>query len=171
MLKRACIAVVDAAHARLYTYAHLGGEPPAFSEVLDLVNPGRQAHGMFADKQSRAIGVGRTGKNRHQAGGHGAVDDHRLDHVAELEARFAKAVVGELDRIMREQAFQHVILVANPKMLGTLRAECDPLRRPEIVIDEVLQDFAWLTSPQIHDRLAEMKLIAARPGATLRDAR
>jgi protein required for attachment to host cells len=155
-MKRGCIAIVDAAHARLYTYDP-NAEPPALREVRDLVNAGRQAHGMFADIP--------------HARGHGTVDDHRTDHIAELEARFARNVIAELDRVVREQAFAHVIIVASARMLGTLRDEYAPLVRSAVTIDEIPQDLAWLTTSQLHDHLASMHLIGPRARAPLARAR
>jgi len=156
-MKRALIGIVDAAHARIYTYSQAAGEQPSLVEDRDLVNAGRQAHGMFTDKPPRAPGDN-----------HGTKDDHRTDHVEELDARFSREIIAEIDRISRERAFEHVILIANPKMLGTLRAEAGALRRPGMVVDEIAQDLAWLTSPQIHDHLAAMKLIEPRPRAAPR---
>jgi protein required for attachment to host cells len=153
-MKRALIAIVDAAHARLYTYQQIDDNEPTLQEQRDLVNAGRQAHGMFSDSKPG---------NRWQEGGRGSTDDHRLDHIAEMDAKFAKLVIDDVSRTAREQGFHHVILVASPKMLGELRRADAPLRRGDIVIDEVAQDLAWLTSPQVHDHLAAMKLIGPRP--------
>ena len=153
-MKRALIAIVDAAHARLYTYQQIDDNEPTLQEQRDLVNAGRQAHGMWADNKPG---------NRWQEGGRGSTDDHRLDHIAEMDSKFAKVVIDELARTAREDGFHHVILVASPKMLGALRRADAPLRRGDIVIDEVAQDLAWLTSPQVHDHLAAMKLIEPRP--------
>jgi len=159
-MKRALIAIVDAAHARLYTYEQIGDNEPTLYEQRDLVNAGRQAHAgsMFSDRKPG---------NRWQEGGRGSTDDHRMDHIAELDARFAKLVVNEATRIVSEEGFHHVILVASPKMLGELRRADAPLRRGDIIIDEVAQDLAWLTSPQIHDHLAAMKLVDPRPRIAL----
>ena len=153
-MKRALIAIVDAAHARLYTYQQIDDNEPTLQEQRDLVNAGRQAHGMFSDTKPG---------NRWQEGGRGSTDDHRLDHIAEMDAKFAKQVIDDVSRTAREQGFHHVILVASPKMLGELRRADAPLRRGDIVVDEVAQDLAWLTSPQVHDHLAAMKLIEPRP--------
>jgi protein required for attachment to host cells len=162
-MKRALIAVVDAAHARLYTYQQVDDDEPTLHEQRDLVNGGRQAHGMWSDTKPG---------NRWQEGGRGSTDDHRTDHIAEMDAKFAKHVVDELSRMAREQGFAHVILVASPKMLGELRRVDAPLRRGDIILDEVAQDLAWLTPPQVHDHLAAMRLIEPRPRAPmLRGAR
>jgi protein required for attachment to host cells len=161
-MKRALIAIVDAAHARLYTYSQIDDNEPTLQEQRDLVNAGRQAHGMFSDQPG----------SRHQEGGYGATDDHRTAHLAEMDSRFAKLVIDEVSRVAREDGFHHVILVAGPKMLGELRRADAPLRRGDIVIDEIAQDLAWLTSPQVHDHLAAMKLIEPRPRApVMRGAR
>jgi protein required for attachment to host cells len=155
-MKRALIVIVDAAHARLYTYEQIEDNEPTLQERRDLVNAGRQAHGMFSDTKPG---------NRWQEGGRGSTDDHRTDHLAELDARFAKLVVEEAARAIAEDGFRHVILVAGPKMLGALRSADAPLRRNDITLDEIAQDLAWLTPPQIHDHLAAMKLVDPRPRA------
>jgi protein required for attachment to host cells len=160
-MKRALIAIVDAAHARLYTYQQDNGSP--LQEQRDLVNAGRQAaHNLFSDSKPG---------NRWQEGGRGSTDDHRLDHIAEMDAKFAKHIVDEITRLAREHGFGHVILVASPKMLGELRRSDAALRHAQLSVDEVAQDLAWLTSPQLHDHLAAMKLIDPRPRAPLMRAR
>ena len=157
-MKRALIAIVDAAHARLYSYQQVDNGEPVLQEQRDLVNAGRQAHGMWTDTKPG---------NRWQEGGRGSTDDHRNDHIAEMDAKFARYVVEELSRMAREQGFSHVILVASPKMLGELRRVDAPLRRGDMIVDEVAQDLAWLTPPQVHDHLAAMRLIEPRPRAPM----
>ncbi|MGN6105556.1 MAG: host attachment protein [Kofleriaceae bacterium] len=168
-MKRACIAIVDAAHARLYTYEQDEDTGPTLRELRDLVSPGRQAHGMFSDVQYQKPGVGPgSGRPNHfQHGGHGPADDHRTDHLAELDARFARSIVDEVDRIVREHAYGHLVLVASPKMLGALRKAYAPLVRPDVEVAEIPQDLAWLTPAQLHDHLAAMKLISPRQRITL----
>jgi protein required for attachment to host cells len=155
-MKRALIAIVDAAHARLYTYQGENGDA-ALREQRDLVNAGRQAHGMFSTTKP---GANRWSPIRN------STDDHRDDHIAEMDVRFAKVVVDEVARLAREEGFAHVILVAGPQMLGELRRANGALR--DFSVDEVAQDLAWLTSPQVHDHLAAMNLIDPRPRAFAR---
>ncbi|HLL20708.1 MAG TPA: host attachment protein [Kofleriaceae bacterium] len=157
-MKRALIAIVDAAHARLFTYQQVDENEPTLRELRELVSPGRQGHDLFSDTKPG---------NRWQEGGRGSTDDHRNDHIAELDARFAKQIIAEMCRAVADENFHHVILVASPKMLGELRRADAPLRRGDIVIDEVPQDLAWLTPPQVHDHLAQMKLIDPRPRAPM----
>lgn len=149
-MQRACIAIVDAAHARIYTFDS-DAPPPALVEVRDLVSPGRQAHGMFTDSQVRA-----------HRNAHSTKDDHRTDHLAELDARFAKIIVVEIDRVLREHDLERVIVVASPKMLGTLRDQDGELRHPPVVVEEIPQNLSWMTTSQLHDHLAAMSLLQPR---------
>lgn len=104
----------------------------------------------------------RVHEAKRSAPGGGATDDHRDAHARELDRRFAREVIAEVDRIAREQAHDRVVLVASPAMLGELRAVNAALLRPELVVDHVARDLAQLTSPQIHDHLAQLRLVAPR---------
>jgi protein required for attachment to host cells len=149
-MQRACIAIVDAAHARIYTFdtQDSGGDQPRLRERRDLVSPGRAAHGMFTDQPSAHF--------------RGARDDHRTDHLAELDDRFAKIIVDEIERVIDEVDLEHVILVASPKMLGTLRRQQSSMWRAPNVVDEIPQNLAWMTTAQLHDHLAAMSLLQPR---------
>ncbi len=156
-MKRACIAIIDAARARIYTYD--AGDPDGASEQvlreeIDLVNPGRRGHDLFSDSKSGP---------KQQGSGRGTTDDHRDGHFAELERRFARQIIDEVARIAGERAFPHVLLVASPRMLGVLRTLDQALRAPSLTLEYVERDLAQLTAPQIHDHLAQLHLIDPRP--------
>lgn len=162
-MKRACIAIVDAARARIYTYDQTTGAGQstpagALHEAIDLVNPGRRGHDPYSTTKP---GVKRS------APGSGTTDDHRDAHVDELDRRFARHVVSEIDRIAREQAYDRVLLVASPAMLGELRG-VDRALRPELQVEYIARDLARLTSPQIHDHLAQLRLVAPRRPVAVR---
>ena len=142
-MKRATIAIVDAARARIYTYDHEREPPQQLAEVADLVNPGRRL---------------RTGELSRDA------------HVDEMDGRFAKLIVGELDRIVREGSFTQLIVVASPNMLGELRRADGALHREGVQVDEIARDFVKLTSPQLHDQLAQLQLIPPRERLGARSA-
>lgn len=165
-MRRACIAIVDAAHARIYTYDRADDSPEVVAgaplqEVVDLVNPGRRGHDLFSTSRA-GLRNAPGGINR------GATDDHRDAHFAELERRFAKQVIDEVARIAAERGLANLILVASPRMLGELRAHDAKLRGPELALEYVERDLAQLSSPQIHDHLAELQLIEPRPRAFAR---
>ena len=127
-MKRACIAIVDAVRARVYTYQDETSQ--VLREEVDLVNPGRRLY---------------------------PSEDHD-----DMDLKFAKVIVGELERIVRDGAYGHVIVVASPTMLGDLRKVDGVLHRADLVLDEIPRDLAKLTSPQLHDKLAELKLLPPR---------
>jgi protein required for attachment to host cells len=158
-MKRACIAIVDAAHARIYTYdpaesngVHAASDRTLHEEV-DLVNPGRRGHDLFSTTKP---GIERI------APGGGTTDDHRESHFDQLERNFARQIIEEVDRIARERAFTRIILVTPPKMLGELRKADRALHRPEMSVEYLERDLARLTSSQIHDHLADLRMISPR---------
>lgn len=178
-MKRACIAIVDATRARIYIYdrtADPGGAHAVFvgalHEAIDLVNPGRRGHDRGSTVEPGAEpgtepGV-KPGAERDAPGaerdapGGGATVDPRQAQAGEIDRRFARQVIDEIDRIARERALDRVLLVATPAMLGELRAGDRALQRPELMVEYVARDLARLTSPQIHDHLARLRLVAPR---------
>jgi protein required for attachment to host cells len=158
-MNRACIAIIDATRARIYMYHQTPEDDGARSspigalhEVLDLVNPGRRGHDLFSTTKP---GIKRA------APGSGSTDDHREAHFAELDRRFTRHVTEQIDRLARIQGYHHVLVVASPGMLGELRAD-DALDRPDLTVEYIARDIAQLTSPQIHDHLARLRLVAPR---------
>ncbi len=110
-----------------------------------------------------------SGRARHYAYEEGAEDDpgHELREIRDLAHPEARDVIAELDQLVRAGNFEHVIVVASPSMLGALR-RCDGvLHRGGIVVDEIPRDLAQLTSPQLHDHLAQLHVLPPRqrPGA------
>jgi protein required for attachment to host cells len=159
-MKRACIAIVDAAHARLFTYDE------RLEEIKDLVNPGRRlrASEMFSETRP-SLGQNPGRNTSHEPGS--AKDDHRDDHIEMMDAKFAKEVLAEIERIMVSDKYLHLILVASPKMLGELRKGDGVLHRPGITVDEIARDLTKLTSSQLHDHLAQLDLIPPRERLTV----
>ena len=160
-MKRACIAIIDASRARIYAYQHDVSDDPneQLREVVDFVNPARQL------RDSELLCDSRPG-TRTEAGairdsGH-TIEDHRDAHSERNNLDFAKRIVSEIDRVVHELRFGHVVLVASPNMLGDLRKADSVLRRPDLTLDEITRDLTKLTSPQLHGHLARLKLISPR---------
>lgn len=150
-MQRACIAIVDAAHARIFTYdTDLPGAK--LVEARDLASPGRQEHGRFTNDNVE-----------HHRNGMATRQDNRAENIAMQDERFAKDIVAEIERVLHAEGLEHVILVAAPKMLSHLRnVGRNVLSRPPIVTDEIAQNLGWMTPPQLHDHLAAMSLIGPR---------
>lgn len=173
-MKRACIAIVDAARARLYTYEEDREPGDELREIHDLVNAGRRMKVGDMFSESRPSLALHAGLRRAVRGGdrsdHGepgsAYDDHRGAHIEEMDAKFAKLVVDEIDRLIRLHGLGHLILAASPKMLGALRRNNGVFHRNDIAIDELPRDLTNLTSARLHDQLAALELIPPRQRLT-----
>jgi protein required for attachment to host cells len=156
---RACIAVVDASRARLFTYER-ANDAEGLSEHLieehDLVNPARRLRPVDLFSDSRP-GLGRSGNLQY------GLDDHREAHLDQLDAKFSRAIVDQLVAMLRANHAQRLILCASPNMLGELRDAGAELRRGELAIDEVDRDLVKLTPAQLRDRLTDYGLLPARP--------
>ena len=163
-MKRACIAIVDAARARLYTYQEDAQPGQELREVQDLVNAGRRMKqgDMFSETRPALGASGHGGPAQTGISGGPGKDDHRDDHVAMMDTKFAKEIVDELEQIVAREAYGRLILIAAPKMLGELRKANGTLKRNGMVVDEIPRDLANLTSTQLHDHLASLALIPGR---------
>jgi protein required for attachment to host cells len=156
---RACIAVVDASRARLFTYERATdaeGLSERLTEERDLVNPARRLRPVDLFSDSRP-GTGRTGDLQYR------LDDHRDAHIEQLDAEFSRAIVDQLVELLRSNHAQRLILCASPNMLGELRGVGVDLRRGDLAIDEVARDLVKLTPVQLRDRLTDYGLLPARP--------
>ena len=154
-MQRACIAIVDAARARLYTFQDVE-DSQQFNEELDLVSAGRRAKGrdLFSDAASRAQPTG--------GAFHGSVDDHRDAHRDEMDSRFAAHVTSEVERLAKERGLGHIVFVTTPKMLGVVRPHLEVLRKHGFLVDELERDLSQLTAPQVQDHLAQLDMIEPR---------
>lgn len=156
---RACIAVVDASRARLFTYERTT-EPAGLSEHLieerDLVNPARRMRPSELFSDSRP-GTNRTGTLQY------GVDDHRDAHLERLDTEFAREIVGQLGEMIRASHARRLIVCASPNMLGELRDASGELRHQDLAIDEIDRNLVKLPTPELRDRLTEYGLLPPRP--------
>jgi len=153
-MQRACIAIVDAARARLYTYQDVD-DSQQFIEVLDLVSAGRRA------KDSDLFTESSPG-SRGAFGARGGMDDHRDAHRDEMDSKFAAHVSKEVERLAKERGLGHVIFVTTAKMLGVVRPHLEVLRKHGFRVDELERDLSQLSAPQIQDHLAALSMIEPR---------
>ena len=155
-----CIAVVDAAKARLFTLEEARlpevESGPKLVEKQGLVNPDKMVpgHAMFGDAKG--------GRNRQPAGGQAhRYDDHRDNHEQEFEKRFAKTVATEIEKCVRAERATRIVLAAEPHMLGTLRKHLDALTKSGIALHELALNVCKLAPAEIQDLLAKNKLLPA----------
>jgi protein required for attachment to host cells len=156
---RACIAIVDASRARLFTFERVAGVDAPEEQLMeqsDLVNPGRRLRPseLFSDS-----GPGSSRTSGLQYG----LDDHRDAHIDELDTGFARDVIAEIERLLQSSGARRLILCSSPRMLGTLREVGRDLRRDGLAIDELPRDLVKLTPPQVRERLASYNLLPPPP--------
>jgi protein required for attachment to host cells len=80
-----------------------------------------------------------------------AVEETDWHEQAEVE--FLKEVASRLDLLVRERDAQHIVLVAPPRALGTLRVNLTPGAQAAISA-ELAKDYTNLPIDQIERRLA-----------------
>lgn len=153
---RVCIAVVDAARARLFTFERVAEGARTREELVertDLANPQRRRRPseVFAEAQP---GASPTGHLQH------AFDDHRDHHISQLDDKFARMTMAALRELIDEHATQRVVICASPRMLGRLRAAAPGLVPGELSLDELPRDLVKLPAGDVRAELASRGLLS-----------
>jgi len=159
-MKRALIATIDAARARLFLYQEQAKPGFELIEYKDLDNPGRRLRPseMFSDSHPGVRGA----PGNLNMGGPG--DDHRGAHIEEMDSKFAKHVLEAIQHVLADKKMGHLILVAAPKMPGILRAEGrSVLGKTGLVCDEIARDLSGLPPAQPPDHLSQIGPVPPRP--------
>jgi protein required for attachment to host cells len=155
---KACIAVVDASRARLFTFersSEVGGIKETLREQRDVIDPARRQRAGELFSEARP-GLGRSGSLQY------GTDDHRDAHIEAMDAQFARTVINELVQLLRASDAHQVIICASPGMLGELR-DARVALPADIAIDEVAHDLVKLTPSQLREQLARYGLLPAKP--------
>lgn len=153
-MQRVCIAIVDAARARIYSFQDVD-DSQQLVEELDLVSAGRRA------KDSEMFTESSPG-SRGSFGVRGGVDDHRDAQRDEMDSKFAAHVSREVERVAKERGLGHVIFVTAARMLGVVRPHLEVMRKHGFVVDELERDLSQLSAPQVQDHLAQLDMIEPR---------
>ncbi len=156
-----CVVTADGGRARLFTL-----EPARYPEVES--GPSLVEQRDLVDIEQETAGAElwtstKSGRNRAPGGGpaHG-YDDHRSQHRAESERRFARQVAQEAMRLAQAHAARTIVLAAEKRMLGFLRTALDPLVRNGMVVQEVAKDLSKHPPIEIQELLARDGLLPAR---------
>lgn len=120
------------------------------------VNPEREMpHGeMFSEQKS--------GRNRTSDSPMHGYDDHRSQHVSELERRFAQNIAHEAVTRAKKLDARCIVVAADPKLLGMLRPELEKANVPGLEIREVARDVSKLAPQSLHQRLAREHVLPER---------
>lgn len=150
-MPRIIIVVADAVRARFYTF-----EDGHVLEQSVLLNPERRL------KASELFTESRPPLGHSSYGPQFTVDDHREQHVREMDQRFAAEIVKRLDSELDAHPAGRVVVAAGPHMLGVLRAALRNLRHREPEVDDLALDLTRETPTQLHDHLARMGFVPPR---------
>jgi protein required for attachment to host cells len=158
-----CIVVVDGTRARVFTLEGGAAAPgPDLVEHEDLANPEHKLAGR--DKYSTT----RTGSNLNpQKGPSHGYDDHRDKEEREHERRFAQEVANHAVSLAQRQHVNHLVVVAEKRMLGLLRKALVLPAKSGIEVHELAKDLTQLTPTELHAHLAEAGLVPPRHPGTV----
>lgn len=103
------------------------------------------------NEPDRELGTGKPGRT-HAADGMSGSAVEETDWHEQAEVEFLKLVASKLDLLVRDRDAQHIVLVAPPRALGTLRVNLSPDTRAAISA-ELAKDYTNLPVEQIERRL------------------
>jgi protein required for attachment to host cells len=123
-------------------------------EHLDFVNPEADLpeRELFSDRRGRA--------HASPTGSAHALDDGRERHRQELERRYVRRLVNEIERFVQQQA-RRLLLVAEPRLLGVFREQRRHERSNPMEIIEVGENLSQRPIAQIQLSLAWRGLVPA----------
>ena len=85
--------------------------------------------------------------------------DHRGPHEMEVLRRFASRIAVQAATLAAKGKTSSMILVANPHMLGLLRAEFEQVAKKGVKVQELARDYTWCTAPQLYQHLVSNGLL------------
>lgn len=153
---RIVVVAVDATRARLFTFEEpADAAPQKLLERMTLVDPARRqrASELFSDS--------RPGLDRAPSGRGFAVDDRRDAALQRMDRDFAVDIAEACGELVRAHGSDRLIVAASPRMLGLLR-ELAGFDRLGVELREIDRNLAHLSSPQLHDYLAQRDLLPER---------
>lgn len=152
------VIVADGARARFMVLERYTAVPPRAAlrlvESAKLSNPEHTVEGRRA---MRKIKSGRdTGRGRMAPHGY---TDKREPHEAEVLRRFASRIAEQATALVTTGKMSSMVLVADPRMLGLLRAALEPVSKGGVTVRELAHDYTGCTAPQLQQHLRENGLL------------
>jgi protein required for attachment to host cells len=156
------VAVLNGTKARFFTLASANfpeNEPgPDLIECETLINKANEMSGQDLWASSK------TGRNRGSAGQSHSYDDRRQNHTIEFEQRFSQNIVSRMQALIESARIRHLILVAEPQMLGIVRGPINTELSKMVEVKELAKDLCQWSVRDLHEYLASKKLLPARKG-------
>jgi protein required for attachment to host cells len=104
------------------------------------------------NEPDRELGTGKPGRT-HAADGMSGSAVEETDWHEQAEVEFLKQVAAKLHRLVRDRDARHIVLVAPPRALGTLRVILSPDAQA-VISAELAKDYTNLPVEDIERRLA-----------------
>jgi protein required for attachment to host cells len=146
------IVVADEGEARFYAAERLDA---ALQLIGRLQNHGARLHDrdFNSDRPGRVFDRAPTATGRRGAVGRHAVGDEGARQPRKHQAqRFARRIVGELEKARREKRCARIVLMAEPAFLGLLRAALPETVR-SIVVAEIAKDLVHQDEEAVQSHL------------------
>jgi protein required for attachment to host cells len=165
-MNRTFVAVMDGTKARFFTLQY--PDFPEYESGPDLVEHECLKNSTKELQGKQLWSNTKTGSN-HGSGtkGHN-YDDHRENHILEFERNFAKEIVNSLISLIQEYESNHLILVAEPQILGIVREVLNTQASKNLLIEELAKDLCKYKTGKIQEYLASKQLIPQRKFVNLR---
>lgn len=145
------VAVVDGAHARFFTlaapeFSDEGQPRPHLTEHSSLNN----AEKPIATKGTNNNLIGRKHHgNRHE----------KTTQFVEINRRFASKVLQHISAITKNVPSHHLILVAEPHILGNLRESVHTHIPSTMGVSELAKDLCRLNAHELHKYLTNKQIL------------
>ena len=146
----ACVVVADQGEARLYLML-----PPASLRLIGRhENPAAHLHDrdLKSDRPGRVYNSAAASGSRRGAMAHHATGGERTPR-RQLATVFARQIAGEIKAAAKAKPFDRLILVAEPRFLGTLRRALPAALRAKVAV-QIAKDLMHLPSAQLRIRVA-----------------
>lgn len=150
------VMIVNKTNARFLTLRDpppLEYSGPHLVEQQALLNPIQNQAGRELWTSSKS--GGNRGATRQSHG----YDDHRQRHLKEFDRRFAHAINAGMSHFMHTYPIQHILLVAEPQILGHLRPMLMATLPKAIIPTEVAKDLCNLSVSEIYQYLLDQQLL------------
>lgn len=156
-MNKVLVTVIDSAKARFLTLdlAEFSDIESAsrLVELNELLNPVGDAQG------EELWSTTKTGRNRGNGGQAHSYDDHREQHRAEFERRFAQAIATYIATLVEAEPIRHLILVAESQIVTVMKAAIAAAAPSQLQIHELMKNLSHLKPHELHKYLASHGLV------------
>lgn len=151
------VVVADGAKVRFFTLKEKEVEDESRPHLIEdkaLLNPEQKLPGqqLWSGAESQA-GHFQEGKSQAHS-----YDDRRRDHEVEFERRFAHLISEQI--LSQTHQLHHLLLIAEPRLLGLLREALIPALPKTLQLHELDKNLCHLKPQELYEYLADKHLLA-----------